>query len=260
MRILPRARREAMYALYAFCRELDDIADGDSSAGRDIKKSLTLLNHWSSRIDHLYDGNAQDALERVLLAAIRTYGLNKVDFQEIIEGMRMDLEGPIVFPDEQILDLYCDRVASAVGRISVRIFGARSKNADQVAYYLGRALQQVNILRDLNSDISLGRCYLPKQLVGRFQISTNIHSLLESDDIGSICKILAERAKDNFKSAEYYMGLCPTEAMKPARLMAASYKATLKSLEKQGWKNFKTPLKKSLAWKIIFFTKALIGK
>ncbi|QCE33849.1 squalene synthase HpnD [Acetobacteraceae bacterium] len=260
MRILPRARREAMYAIYALCRELDDIADGDSPAGKDIEKSFALLDHWSKRIREIYKGHADTSLERVLLAAISCYDLDERDFQEIIEGMRMDLNGPIVFPDEKTLDLYFDRVASAVGRLSIRIFGAEGENGLKVAYHLGRALQQVNILRDIETDLHLGRCYLPKELADRFQISRDLSLLLSSEKLPDICKILAMRAKDSFRRSEYYMQCCPSKTMLPARLMAASYKATLKRLENRGWMHSGAPLNKSPFWKIFFLVKALIGK
>jgi len=153
MRVLPKERRAAMYALYAFCRKVDDIADGPEP----MEAKRAALDAWRARIDALYAGASDDAVTRVLAAAVPLYGLRREDFLAIVDGMQMDAEAPIVAPALKTLDLYCDRVAAAVGRLSVRIFGDASPAADRVANALGRALQLTNILRDLVEDAERGR-------------------------------------------------------------------------------------------------------
>ena len=144
MRILPADRRAAMYGIYAFCRIVDDIAD---DPGADPAARTAALDAWRGRIRAVYDGDATEPVTRILRAAIARYGLRVADFQAVIDGMQMDADTIIVAPSLAALDLYCDRVAAAVGRLSVRAFGDASPAADEVAQHLGRALQYTNILR-----------------------------------------------------------------------------------------------------------------
>jgi phytoene synthase len=152
MRILPREQREAMYAIYAFCRAVDDIADGDApNAVR-----YAALERWRAEIDRLAEGRPL-TLGAALAAPARRFGLRREDFHAVIDGMAMDAEADIRAPDWTTLDLYCDRVASAVGRLSVRVFGLDAETGDRLAHHLGRALQLTNILRDLDEDAGRGR-------------------------------------------------------------------------------------------------------
>ena len=161
MRILPAPQRNAMYAIYGFCRAVDDIAD---EAGRRPPRS-----DWRS----LTDGAPMSlrCLRRPRAAATRgtrsercsDFGLRREDFDAIIDGMAMDAADDIRAPDWATLDLYCDRVASAVGRLSVRIFGMRAEPGEALAHHLGRALQLTNILRDIDEDAAIGRLYLPSE-------------------------------------------------------------------------------------------------
>jgi len=159
MAILPPDRRHAMYAIYAFCRIVDDIADEPGP----FEAKAPLLEAWRARVARLYDGQAEDEVTRVLLLAIGAFDLRRADFLAVIDGMAMDAETAIVAPDLATLDLYCDRVASAVGRLSVRAFGDASATADIVAHHLGRALQLTNILRDVHEDVGRDRLYLPRE-------------------------------------------------------------------------------------------------
>ena len=163
MRVLPPDRRHAMYAIYAFCRMVDDIADEDSA----FAAKLPELTAWRERVAGLYRGQSDGPVTRVLVAAVQRFALRQDDFLAVIDGMQMDAETAIVAPDLATLDLYCDRVAAAVGRLSVRAFGDSSPAADHVAYSLGRALQLTNILRDLQEDAERGRLYLPARMARR---------------------------------------------------------------------------------------------
>ena len=160
MRILPRARRDGMFEIYSFCRRIDDIAD--LAAPR--RERLAGLARWRAEIDALYAGAAPPE-HQPLARAIAEFGLRKEDFIAVIEGMEMDAAEDIRAPDLARLDLYCDRVASAVGRLSVRIFGVGEPDGQLLAHHLGRALQLTNILRDLDEDASIGRLYLPRELL-----------------------------------------------------------------------------------------------
>ncbi|QDH15741.1 presqualene diphosphate synthase HpnD [Oecophyllibacter saccharovorans] len=234
MRILPPARRDAMFAVYAFCREVDDIADGDS-AHEDPRAAL---GAWRERISALYrTREGRDALDRVLLAAIERFHLREEDFLAVIDGMLMDCGAPIVAPDEETLDLYCDRVASAVGRLSVRIFGTPEPVGDEVAHHLGRALQLTNILRDVSEDAERGRLYLPRELLKRFGVPTDPREAPYARGLDGLCRVLAARAQDHFRKAEELMRRCPPATIRPARVMAASYEVVLGALMRRGWRN-----------------------
>lgn len=232
MRVLPPDRRQAMYAIYAFCRAVDDIADDDG----DLASKTAGLDAWRTRIAALYAGNpGDDAVTRVLSPAINRFHLQQDDFLAVIDGMQMDAEHPIVAPDLNTLDLYCDRVASAVGRLSVRAFGDDSDTADRVAHHLGRALQLTNILRDLPEDAARGRLYLPREWLDEAHVPADPRAALHAPGLPSVCARLATLAHQHFAAADAAMRLCDHRAMKPARLMAATYGALLSRIERQGW-------------------------
>ena len=231
MRVLPAERRQAMYAIYAFCRRVDDIAD---EAGA-LDDKLAELAAWRERIARLYRGEADDAVTRVLLVAIQRFALRPEDFLAVIDGMQMDAVTTIVAPDLATLDLYCDRVAGAVGRLSVRAFGDTSPAADRVAGSLGRALQLTNILRDIDEDAARGRLYLPREYLDAADVPLHPAEALRAPGLASVCSRLAALAHQHFSDAHAAMALCNRRAMKPARLMGATYAAILTQLERRGW-------------------------
>ncbi len=231
MRVLPPDRRAAMYAIYAFCRLVDDIADSDSA----LDEKRVGLDAWRARILGLAAGRADGAVTRVLLLAMQKFALREADFLAVIDGMQMDAETVIVAPGLERLDLYCDRVASAVGRLSVRAFGDTSAAADEVAHHLGRALQLTNILRDLGEDAERGRLYLPFEWLAEAGVPAEPAAALTSPHLASVCERAVRRAQDHFSAAATAMARCDAKAMKPARLMAASYAAILRRLERRGW-------------------------
>ncbi len=231
MRILPADRRAAMYAIYAFCRLVDDIADEEAP----LAEKRRGLDRWRARIEALETGGTEDEVTRVLLRARGAFALRRDDFMAIIDGMQMDAETVIVAPDLATLDLYCDRVASAVGRLSVRAFGDASPAADEVAHHLGRALQLTNILRDLGEDAERGRLYLPAELLADDGIPADPQAALKHPGLVNVCESVADSAKSHFAQASEAMSRCDRRAMKPARLMGASYAAILRRLERRGW-------------------------
>jgi phytoene synthase len=233
MRLLPKPRREAMYAVYAFCREVDDIADDAPPAER-----RPGLDRWRDEIAALYAGRPRHLVARALADPVDRYRLRREDFLAIIDGMAMDAERDIRAPSLAELDLYCDRVASAVGRLSVRIFGAYVPAADDVATALGRALQLTNILRDLAEDGERGRLYLPKELLERHGIAaTDPATVLRHPNLPLVCRDLAALADRHYAEAEAAMRRCPRRAMRPARVMGAVYRATLDRLVAAGWRD-----------------------
>ena len=231
MRVLPPDRRHAMYAIYAFCRIVDDIAD---EAGT-LPEKRRALAAWRDRIAGLYQGRSDDAVTRVLAAAAPRFQLRAEDFIAVIDGMQMDAETVIVAPSLDTLDLYCDRVAAAVGRLSVRAFGDASPAADRVAHALGRALQLTNILRDIHEDAERGRLYLPEEYLRDAGVPADPAAALVSPGLPVVCRRIAAQAHDYFRTAAAEMRHCDRRAMKPARLMGATYDAILTALEQRGW-------------------------
>lgn len=225
MKILPAARRDAMYAVYAFCRVVDDIADEDAV---DFTTKQAELEAWRQRIIALYTTEQADhPVSRSLLCVIQDYHLRQEDFIGLIDGMEMDAGAPIIAPTLAELDLYCDRVASTVGRLSVRVFGDSSPMADEVAYALGRGLQLTNILRDVAEDAQRGRIYLPAEFLRESGVSKNTAMIVEDSRLSIVCGKVAKMADGYFDAANAAMSKCDPTAMRPARMMEESYRPLL---------------------------------
>ncbi|NBB68828.1 MAG: presqualene diphosphate synthase HpnD, partial [Alphaproteobacteria bacterium] len=202
MRLLPTERRRAMFAVYAFCREVDDLADAEAEAA--VKTHA--LDAWRHEIAALYAGGPRRPTSRALIEPVRDYELERADFEAVIDGMAMDAAGPIVAPLDRDLELYCDRVAAAVGRLCVKIFGAGDDHGRDVAGHLGRAMQLTNILRDLDEDAALGRLYLPREALERHGVPANAPAAaLAHPGLAPVCDELADRAFAAFDRARAAM-------------------------------------------------------
>jgi squalene synthase HpnD len=236
MRLLPKERRDGMYAIYAFCREVDDIAD---DADTPPEQKTAALDAWRSEIDTLYDGNPpQRLVGRALRHPVLCYSLRREDFHAVIDGMEMDAAEDIRAPDMAALDLYCARVAAAVGHLSVHVFGDPSPDAHAVADALGRALQLTNILRDLDEDARRGRMYLPREILERHGIRTiEPLQVLRHPALPAACRDLATIAQCHFDEAGRAMARCSRRAMRPAAIMGAFYRAMLDALTRSEWRD-----------------------
>src|SRR6266704_3088434 len=220
MRILPREQREAMFQIYSFCRQVDDIAD--STGPR--PERLAALQQWRDDIDALYQGHPPARL-RDYAASVRTFGLKREDFLAIVDGMEMDVPQDIRAPDLATLDLYCDRVASAVGRLSVRVFGVARDDGIALAHHLGRALQLTNILRDVDEDAEIGWLYLPQEELRKAGIVTiDPKAVLTSAALGQVCDAVAARALSHFHEADTIMARNPRRTVKAPRIMEEVYR------------------------------------
>lgn len=233
MRLLPEKRREALFAVYAFCREVDDIADGDLPQD----KKLSALNEWHSKIDGVFEGRADDSITRALAPAIVKYNLQREDFHAVVDGMEMDALGPIVAPSLQVLDQYCDCVAAAVGRLCVRAFGESAPTGGQVANHLGRALQMTNILRDVEEDAAIGRLYLPAELLERAGVTvTSPAGVVADPRLPQVLQWVGELAEDSFARAQEALAACTKAPMRPAVIMMMVYRKHLERLRANGWR------------------------
>lgn len=246
MRILPRAQREAMFQIYSFCRKVDDIADD----GGPRDERLAALAQWRSDIDALYAGKPPAHL-RDYVRSVKTFGLRREDFLAIIDGMEMDVPAEIRAPDEATLDLYCDRVASAVGRLSVRVFGLGEKDGIALAHHLGRALQLTNILRDIDEDAGIGRLYLPRELLSAAGIASDDPAVVTADPrLPHVCDKILAQARDHFAQADAIMVRNPRRIVRAPRIMYAYYHAILERLVARGFASPRTSIKLSKAAKI----------
>jgi len=231
MRILPREQREAMFHIYSFCRQVDDIADSDGPR----PERLQALQQWREDIDALYGGHPPPRLVD-FVASVKTFSLQREDFLAIIDGMEMDVPQEIRAPDMATLDLYCDRVASAVGRLSVRVFGLPTDDGILLAHHLGRALQLTNILRDIDEDAGLGRLYLPREELQKCGItSTDPHQVAQHPSLPEVCAPLVDRARGHFAKADEIMARHPRRLVRAPRIMSKYYRAILQLLIARGF-------------------------
>lgn len=220
MRILPKAQRQAMYEIYSFCRLVDDIADEGGS--RPVRHAA--LMRWRADIDALYAGRVPRPDLAELATAIRTFAMRREDFHAVIDGMDMDVAQDIRAPDWATLDLYCDRVASAVGRLSVCVFGTPEAEREGLAHHLGKALQLTNILRDLDEDAAIGRLYLPREaLLGAGITSTEPGTVVADPRVATACVPVIERARAHFAAADAILARCPRASVKAPRIMYEAY-------------------------------------
>ena len=232
MRVLPKAEREAMYAIYGFCRAVDDIAD-DQHGKREGRGAA--LDGWRRDLDSLYAGG--DPGQAILVAeAVRRFDLDRADFEAVIDGMAMDVARDICWPTMDELDLYCDRVASAVGRLSVRVFGMPREPGVELAHHLGRALQLTNILRDVDEDAEIGRVYLPAEALSDAGIALTTPREVAADPrIDQAVRPLVARAHAHYHAADAILSARPAGHLIAPRLMEAVYSKLLKRMETTGW-------------------------
>jgi phytoene synthase len=246
MRILPQAQREAMFQIYSFCRQVDDIADSDGPRG----ERLAALAQWRLDIDALYQGRPPSRLQDYA-RSVRQFGLEREDFLAIIDGMEMDVPQEIRAPDLATLDLYCDRVASAVGRLSVRVFGLPREDGILLSHHLGRALQLTNILRDIDEDAAIGRLYLPREgLLDAGIGSTDPLSVAADPALPKVCAPLVVQARDHFAKADDVMTRNSRRAVRAPRIMSKYYRAILELLVARGFANPRAPVRLSKMAKI----------
>jgi phytoene synthase len=243
MRILPVPQRVAMFEIYSFCRRVDDVADSD----RPRAERLIELAAWRSDVNALYAGETPARLAG-LKQPVADFDLAREDFLALIDGMEMDAFDDIRAPSFAMLDLYCDRVASAVGRLSVRVFGIEREAGIALAHHLGRALQLTNILRDLDEDAGVGRLYLPREALSAAGIqTTDPKAALRSTALPAACAVVVERARSHFTEAQAIMKRLPRRDVRAPRLMGLRYRAILDGLVARGWAPPRTPVRVSRA-------------
>lgn len=248
---LPKPKREAITALYAFCREVDDIAD----ECHDLNLARTKLAWWRTEIASLYQGKPQHPVSQALAPAIGRYDLSEEHFQEIIDGMEMDLDQNR-YADFKQLQLYCYRVASVVGILSVAIFGYTNRNTLKYAHDLGLAFQLTNIIRDVGEDARRDRIYLPLDELAQFGVTErDILQGRESDRVQQLLDFQIARASDFYDRALNTLPVEDRKAQRTGLIMTAIYRTLLEEIKADGAQQVLnsrtslTPLRKLwLAW------------
>lgn len=247
MRILPQEKRQAMYAIYAFCREVDDIADEPG----DLNDKLADLGRWRGEIERLYGGHARHPIAVALEGPVERYGLRKEDFRALIDGMEMDASPTLRIADMAELILYCDRVAGAVGRLSNRIFGLDAAKSDSLASALGQALQLTNILRDIHEDVGRGRLYLPADLLRSYDIvADDLEGVLTHPAFPKACDMLAAIAENKFRESKAILATCDRHQMRAATVMMEVYRRIFDRVTARGWRRIAEPVSLSKLEKV----------
>ncbi len=234
--MLPRAKRNDMAVLYAFCREVDDVADGESTP---VEKRRAQLSDWRVDVRRACENESpQFAVNQELQPVIAKYRLSFALFDELIKGCEMDLNIKRYENFEQ-LELYCYRVASVVGLLSIGIFGYQNPACRDYAIYLGKALQFTNILRDVRADAERGRIYLPQSELKKFSVSEDdILNFRYSDRFHALAADVADRAKHFYRLARQTVPEEDRRAMVAAELMGSVYWQLLQKLERHQFNVF----------------------
>ena len=247
---LPRDKRRAITALYAFCREVDDVVD----ECKDPQVARSTLNWWRGQVSDIYHGKPQHPVAQALVPVTKKFNLAQEHLLEIIDGMEMDLDQPR-YNDFKSLQLYCYRVASVVGLLSVEIFGYQDRQTLKYAHDLGIAFQLTNIIRDVGEDARRNRIYLPMDEMKQFNVTAaDILNARDSENFQKLMAFQIERAERYYQQALSQLPIVDRKNQRTGLIMAAIYRATLNEVVASGCHVLNerislTPLRKLwLAW------------
>ncbi len=227
---LPKDKRRAITALYAFCREVDDVVDECS----DANVARTTLNWWRNEVVAIYDGKPQHPVTQALVPIVKQFNMAQEHLLEIIDGMEMDLDQPR-YADFKSLQLYCYRVASVVGLLSVGIFGYTDRQTLKYAHDLGIAFQLTNIIRDVGEDARRNRIYLPMDEMLQFGVTaTDILNAHETENFQKLMAFQIERAQRYYQQAFEHLPTVDRKAQRTGLIMAAIYRGVLDEVVSSG--------------------------
>jgi len=234
MRLLPKAKREAMYTIYAFCRHIDDIVDGDLP----LHEKQELLSAWREEIDNIYEKKvpATDIGRRIYKNCMR-FKLPKEEFLKLIESISMDLPKPLQAPKLNDFLKYCRGVAGVPGNLSLRIFGCKDENIiEELSTSLGNALQITNILRDVKEDALANRLYIPKEYLKKAEISSKKPSeVLVDKNLAVAREELAKLADKDYEKAKNIIPFLDKNTARPVKAITAVYRKYFEIMQNRGW-------------------------
>jgi len=252
---LPPDRRRAITALYAFCREVDDVVDEVS----DANVARAKLGWWRAEVANLFDSHPQHPVTKALEPAVRDYGVTRAKLDDIIDGMEMDLVHHR-YADFAALERYCYRVAGVVGELSASIFGYTDAKTLEYAYHLGLAFQLTNIIRDVGEDARRDRIYLPQDELRKFNLTDeDLLRARHSPDFVALMRFQADRAEEHYRAAFAALPVQDRRAQRPGLIMAAIYHALLLEIRRDNFQVLNqrislTPIRKLwLAWRTWVF-------
>lgn len=247
MRVLPAERRRAMYAIYAFCREVDDVVDEPG----EIEDKRKALADWREEVGQLYAGQPTLPTTRALLGPVQRFGLPQDEFLAVIDGMETDAAPAVRMHTLDDLLAYCRRVAGAVGMLSIHAFGAPRDPGPQIAEALGNAFQLTNVLRDIEEDAALQRLYVPLDLLAKHGIAAEpLDTVFEHPRFADVCAELATLAWKHYEEADRLIKELGSRRMRAAAVMMAVYRETLDGLQARGWKRIGDPVRLTGARKV----------
>ena len=221
MNVLDPERKRAMFSIYAFCRIVDDIADEIKNKSLKIEK----LKSWKKKINNIFESKKlKSSIEKELKVSIEKFQLERLDFYAIIDGMMMDAKSDIKFPKKKNLELYCDRVAVAVGYLSIRIFGLSEKEK-KYAFYLGRAFQLTNIVRDFYEDLKRGRCYVASEYLSIYGVKKDIKTIMHDPKLQNILQDILHEANVFFEKSNIEAKKISKKQIIASEIMKTFYKA-----------------------------------
>ncbi len=253
MRLMSPQKRNAIYSVYAFCREVDDITDGDAPETQKRNE----LSNWRTEIESIYQAKPSTLLGQSLMPAVNSYKLVKQDFMDLLDGMEMDIGNSLQIPDLPELLIYCDRVACSVGRLSNSIFELDRETGNKLAKSLGTALQLTNILRDVHEDYTRGHIYLPNSLLIEHGMNSNeINIDIYHSAVSETCKVIAENTRDVFNQSASLLASCEPRQIRPARIMMTLYQRLFEKLCDRGWVDLKSKVSLSTREKIYLIAKS----
>ena len=253
MRLMSPQKRNAIYSVYAFCREVDDIADGNAKEFQKRNK----LSNWRIEIESIYQAKPNTLLGQSLMPAVNSYKLVKQDFMDLLDGMEMDIGNSLQIPDLPELWIYCDRVACSVGRLSNSIFELDRETGNKLAKSLGTALQLTNILRDVHEDYTRGHIYLPNSLLIEHGINPHKFNIdIDHSAVSETCKVIAENARDSFNQSARILASCEPRKVRPARIMMTLYQRLFEKLCDRGWMDLKSKVSLSSREKLYLIVKS----
>ena len=249
---LPKPRRAAITAFYAFCREVDDVVDEVTDPG----VAATKLAWWRTEVAQSFAGQPRHPVMKALMPHAAAYGIQARQLHEVVDGCQMDLD-QTRYLDFPALRLYCHRVAGVVGEVAARIFGQTKDETTQYAHKLGLALQLTNIIRDVGEDALRGRIYLPVNELQQFDVKAHeVLNRIHSDRFISLMKFQAARAHAAYEEALALLPAIDRRTQKPGLMMASIYRTLLREIERDDFQVLNqrvslTPVRKLwLAWRV----------